>query len=67
MNAAGLVSALWITAYLVAGSHLEERKLVHELGEVYLRYRARVPGLVPRPWRYLSKEQARRLVEGEDQ
>lgn len=63
LNAAGLVSALWITAYLVAGSRLEERKLLEELGEVYARYRARVPGLVPRPWRYLSREQARRLLE----
>ena len=61
MNAALLVSALWITAYLVVGSRLEERKLQDELGEVYARYRARVPGLVPRPWRYLSREQARRL------
>lgn len=63
MNAAGLVSALWITAYLVVGSRLEERKLQEELGEIYARYRARVPGLVPRPWRYLSREQARRLLD----
>ena len=63
MNAAGLVSALWITAYLVVGSRLEERKLLGELGEVYARYRARVPGLVPRPWRHLSREQARQLQE----
>lgn len=67
MNAAGLVSALWLTAYLVAGSHLEERKLVRELGKAYERYRTRVPGLVPRPWRYLSREQARQLMEEGDQ
>jgi protein-S-isoprenylcysteine O-methyltransferase Ste14 len=62
MNAAGLVSALWISLYLVVGSRLEERKLVDELGEVYARYRSQVPGLIPRPWRYLSREQARRLL-----
>lgn len=63
MNTALLLSALCITLYLWVGSRLEERKLAHELGDIYLRYCERVPGLIPRPWRYLSREQARRLLD----
>ena len=61
MNAARLVSALAVTAYIVIGSHLEEQKLVARFGEAYRRYRDQVPGLVPRPWRTLSRDEARRL------
>ena len=61
MNAAWLVSALLISAYLVVGSRLEERKLVAEFGEAYRSYQRRVPGLVPRPWRRLSAAQAQAL------
>ncbi len=63
MNAARLVSALAITAYFVIGSRLEEGKLMDRFGEAYRRYRDRVPALVPRPWRVLSREEARRLLE----
>jgi protein-S-isoprenylcysteine O-methyltransferase Ste14 len=38
---------LGLTIYLVAGALYEERKLVKEFGEEYLRYRARTPMLVP--------------------
>ena len=61
MNGALLVSALAITAYLVLGSRLEERKLIALHGEVYRRYRARVPGLVPLPWKWLSRDEAERF------
>jgi len=61
MNAARLVSALWITGYFILGSRLEESKLVQQFGEAYRDYRTRVPGLLPRPWRTLSREEARRL------
>jgi protein-S-isoprenylcysteine O-methyltransferase Ste14 len=61
MSSLRLASALWITAYLVLGSYLEEQKLLARFGGVYRDYRARVPGLVPRPWRTLSREEARRL------
>jgi hypothetical protein len=44
MNAAMLVSALAITLYFVAGSRLEERKLIETHGDTYRRYRERVPG-----------------------
>lgn len=61
MSAALLVSALAITAYFVVGSWLEERKLLARFGPAYGQYMARVPGLVPRPWRRLSREEARKL------
>ena len=38
-----------LSAYLVVGSILEERKLLAEIGEPYAEYRRRVPMLVP--WR----------------
>lgn len=58
MNEATLASALAITAYLVIGSRLEERKLILLHGDTYRRYRERVPGLVPRPWKWLSRDEA---------
>jgi len=58
MDAAWLVSALVITAYLVVGSRLEERRLVAEFGEAYRAYKRRVPGLVPLPGRALSRAEA---------
>lgn len=61
MNLAMLVSALWITAYVIVGSRLEERKLAVRFGAAYRTYAARVPGLVPRPWKVLSREEARML------
>jgi len=61
MNAARLVSAGWITAYFIVGSWLEERKLLVRFGAAYREYMDRVPGLLPRPWKILSREEARRL------
>jgi protein-S-isoprenylcysteine O-methyltransferase Ste14 len=54
-----LVSALAISAYFVVGSRLEERKLVALHGDAYRRYMARVPGLIPLPWKRLSAAEAR--------
>ncbi|MCU7842421.1 MAG: hypothetical protein KZQ93_01115 [Candidatus Thiodiazotropha sp. (ex Monitilora ramsayi)] len=62
MDAARLVSALLITGYLIFGSRLEERKLKVYHGERYDHYCARVPGLIPVPWRHLTKEEADTLV-----
>ena len=56
MDAMQLLSTVAATAYLVMGSKLEEQKLIQEFGEVYARYRERVPGLVPLPGKYLKKE-----------
>lgn len=61
MDPALLVSVLAVTAYLVLGAHLEERKLLVFHGHSYERYRQQVPGLLPRPWRHLSRKQARAL------
>lgn len=58
MNAAMLVSAVAITLYFVFGSMLEERKLVAIHGDTYRRYRERVPGLVPLPWKWLRRDEA---------
>ncbi|MET0046341.1 MAG: hypothetical protein ABW066_00995 [Sedimenticola sp.] len=62
MNQAFLATALLATLYFIYGSRLEERKLIAYHGEVYRRYMARVPGLLPLPWRYLSRQEADRLV-----
>jgi protein-S-isoprenylcysteine O-methyltransferase Ste14 len=61
MDPAFLITALAITLYFVLGSRLEERKLIHYHGEAYRRYRRRVPGLLPLPWRVLSPAQAAEL------
>lgn len=63
MPPALLVTAVCITGYLLVGMRLEERKLIDEFGERYREYRRRVPALVPRPWRRLTKEEARRLSD----
>jgi protein-S-isoprenylcysteine O-methyltransferase Ste14 len=57
-----LIYAL-VTLYLFIGSRLEERKLIVYHGKVYEKYRKRVAGLIPLPWKILSKEEAIRLVE----
>lgn len=61
MNAALLVSAGAITLYFVLGSKLEEKKLAAVYGDAYRRYMARVPGLLPLPWKYLTPAQAEQL------
>jgi protein-S-isoprenylcysteine O-methyltransferase Ste14 len=62
MDPARLVSAIAITLYFLYGSRLEERKLLVYHGERYREYQRRVPGLVPRPWRNLSREEAERIM-----
>ncbi len=65
MNAPWLVSALCMSLYLVVGSRWEEVKLLRYHGARYAAYCRRVPGLLPRPWRFLSRAQARALQGGE--
>ncbi len=61
MNAATLLSSAMLTLYFVIGSRLEERKLLVYHGDVYRRYMERVPGLVPLPWKYLTRRDAEKL------
>ncbi len=61
MNLAFLVTAIMMTLYFIVGAHLEEQKLMVYHGERYRRYCRLVPGIVPLPWRYLSRTQAEEL------
>lgn len=63
MDPAFLISAIAISLYFALGSFLEERKLLTYHGRAYREYRARVPGLIPLPWRYLTREQAQRILQ----
>lgn len=47
MRAVGAMVAVILTAYLIVGTMLEERKLVGEYGEAYREYQRRVPMLLP--------------------
>ncbi len=62
MDPAFLVSAIAITGYFLLGSLLEERKLMTYHGAAYREYRKRVPGLLPLPWRHLTREQAEEIL-----
>jgi len=50
MTGGHLLFAVVTTAYILIALQLEERDLVDDLGETYLRYRRQVPMLLPRPW-----------------
>jgi protein-S-isoprenylcysteine O-methyltransferase Ste14 len=65
MDAALLITALSVSLYFVIGSRLEERKLITYHGELYRRYMQRVPALVPLPWKWLSRAEARQLTTRE--
>jgi protein-S-isoprenylcysteine O-methyltransferase Ste14 len=58
-----LTNAIMITSYFIIGSRFEERKLIKYHGEIYRRYREKVPGLLPRPWRYLTRAEAKQLLD----
>ncbi|WP_057955503.1 methyltransferase family protein [endosymbiont of Ridgeia piscesae] len=63
MNGAYLLSAILITLYFVLGSRLEEQKLIAFHGDVYRSYCAKVPSLLPLPWKYLQKGEAAFLAK----
>lgn len=50
LTAADLIASAIITAYMIVGCVLEERKLVREFGTEYEAYQRRVPMLVPWKW-----------------
>jgi protein-S-isoprenylcysteine O-methyltransferase Ste14 len=56
MNSGMLLTVTLATLYFWLGSRLEERKLLEYHGEAYREYRRRVPGLLPLPWKRLSRE-----------
>ena len=62
MPLAWFLTCLLITLYFIIGSRLEERKLIDEHGELYRRYRERVPALLPLPWKYLTLRDANELL-----
>ena len=62
-----LITAVLLTLYFVIGSRLEEQKLLRYHGEIYRRYRERVPGLIPLPWKYLRESDARALTGDREQ
>jgi protein-S-isoprenylcysteine O-methyltransferase Ste14 len=50
LDAARLVVNGVLTAYILIGTFLEERKLVHEFGDAYCSYQQRVSMFVPLRW-----------------
>ena len=63
INAKTLLSSVFITLYFIIGSRLEEKKLLVYHGDTYRRYMARVPGLIPLPWKSLTAEEAEALLK----
>jgi protein-S-isoprenylcysteine O-methyltransferase Ste14 len=63
MSATTLLSSVFITLYFLVGSRLEEKKLLVYHGDTYRRYMARVPGLMPLPWKFLAAEEAEALLQ----
>ncbi len=57
-NEAWLVSASAMTAYLIIGSRLEDRKLIGQFGKAYGDYVRCVPGLIPIPGKFLRDSEA---------
>jgi protein-S-isoprenylcysteine O-methyltransferase Ste14 len=51
MSLTYLILAFNVTVYFWLGSYLEERRLVAQFGQQYIRYKERVPRLFP--WRWL--------------
>jgi protein-S-isoprenylcysteine O-methyltransferase Ste14 len=60
LDIAGLVVSSVLTVYILVGTLLEERKLVHEFGDAYRSYQRRVSMFVPIQWlrsRIVSRRQ----------
>jgi len=62
MNVAFLISAILLSLYFILGSRLEENKLIAFHGEKYRLYKKHVAGLIPLPWRILSRKKAQEIV-----
>ncbi len=55
MTTGHLVLALGLTIYILIAIRYEERDLIHFHGDTYRNYKARVPGLIPRPGKVHDK------------
>ena len=62
MNIYMLTSAVFMTLYFWVGSKLEEKKLLVYHGDQYKTYMQKVPGLIPLPWKFLTRVEAGRLI-----
>lgn len=58
LSAGRLLFAAVTTTYILVAIRFEERDLVDQLGEPYVRYAEQVPSLVPSPWRPGHREPA---------
>ena len=56
LDTAGVVVSSVLTVYILVGTLLEERKLVHEFGDAYRSYQRRVSMFVPIKWLDLVRE-----------
>jgi protein-S-isoprenylcysteine O-methyltransferase Ste14 len=56
-----LTTGIMLSLYFFLGARLEEIKLLAYHGDRYRQYCEKVPGIIPRPWRYLTKAQALQL------
>ena len=54
-------TAIMLSIYFFLGARLEETKLLAYHGDLYRQYCKKVPGIIPRPWRYLTKSEALQL------
>ena len=50
MDVSAIIVNVILTAYLVIGTYLEEKKLVREFGENYRNYQQKVSMLIPYKW-----------------
>ena len=50
LDLSGILINMMLTAYLIIGTYLEERKLIDEFGEKYIAYQKKVSMLLPYKW-----------------
>ena len=50
LDLSGILVNIILTAYLIVGTYLEEKKLIKEFGEKYLAYQKRVSMFLPYKW-----------------
>lgn len=61
MSLSWFITSVLASLYFIIGSRWEEDKLIQEYGDVYRQFQKRVPGLIPRPWKYLRQDEATAL------